>query len=254
MLHQPHGWDQVSSTLTAGVCIPTILTNRQVSAEDTPGEGNSGPHSAGLVLPDMVSLAVRDVDTLPSPFTESHDSSTRPIQQGPPSSSQGTTTASRLESIQHAHTLSGVSERASAIISAGWRKGTNSAYQLGWLKGAGWCDKRCPDPLSCDVQHFLDLLTELFDDGLQHRTINMIHSAVSVTRERVEGMPIGQHPLVSRLMKGVDNLRPPTPRYTYTWDVERVIQCMAAMGESTKLPWKKLSQKLAFLMPLVTAS
>jgi len=134
----------------AGARIPTILSDREMSAEDTPGEGNSDPHNTGLALPDMVPLAARDVDTLPSPPTEPHESSTKPIQQGPLPVSQGTTPASRLESIRGAHTLSGVSERASEIISAGWRRGTNSAYQSGWLKWAGWCGERYLDPISCD--------------------------------------------------------------------------------------------------------
>ena len=75
-----------------------------------------------------------------------------------------------------------------------------------------------------------------------------------MTHEKVEGVPIGQHPLVTRLMKGVYNLRPPKPRYTYTWDVDMVTQYIAEMGENANLTLKKLSQKLALLMALVVAS
>ena len=75
-----------------------------------------------------------------------------------------------------------------------------------------------------------------------------------MTHEKVEGVPIGQHPLVTRLMKGVYNLRPPKPRYSYTWDVDMVIQFIAGMGENTNLSMRKLSQKLALLMALVVAS
>lgn len=75
-----------------------------------------------------------------------------------------------------------------------------------------------------------------------------------MTHEKVEGVPIGQHPLVTRLMKGVYNLRPPKPRYTYTWDVDMVTQHIMVMGENTSLPLRLLSQKLAFLMALVVAS
>jgi hypothetical protein len=56
---------------------------------------------------------------------------------------------------------------------------------------------------------FLEFLTELFDSGLQHRTINVVCSAVSMTHEKVERVPIGKHPPVTRLMKGVYNLGPP---------------------------------------------
>ena len=37
-------------------------------------------------------------------------------------------------------------------------------------------------------------------------------------------------------MKGVYNLRPHKPRYTYTWDVDIVTQYIVGMGENTSLP------------------
>lgn len=75
-----------------------------------------------------------------------------------------------------------------------------------------------------------------------------------MTHVEVEGVPIGQHPLVTRLMKGVYNLRPPKPRYTYTWDVDIVVSYVEKLGENANLPLRKLSQKLALLMALVVAS
>ena len=33
---------------------------------------------------------------------------------------------------------------------------------------------------------------------------------------------LGSHPLIARLLKGVYVLRPPTPRYSSTWDVSKV--------------------------------
>ena len=65
---------------------------------------------------------------------------------------------------------------------------------------------------------------------------------------------MGQHPLVSRLLKGVYNLRPPQPRYTATWDVDIVVRFFQALGDNGILPLKILSQKLALLMALVDAS
>ena len=43
---------------------------------------------------------------------------------------------------------------------------------------------------------------KLFPLHVRSRTINVIRSAVSMTYKHVEGTPIGQHPLVSRLLKG----------------------------------------------------
>ena len=73
--------------------------------------------------------------------------------------------------------------------------------------------------LSCGIQPFLEFITSLFKEGLEYHTINLIRSAVSSTRESIEGTPIGQHPLVKQLFKEVYNSRPLQPRYTSTWDV-----------------------------------
>ena len=117
-----------------------------------------------------------------------------------------------------------------------------------------WCAKRQIDPFSGDVQHLLEFLAGLYDQGLQHRSINSIRSAVSMTRKQVDGSPIGQHPLVNRLLKGVYNQRPPQPRYSATWDVDVVTKHLVAMGSNESLPLKQISQKLAVLMALVKAS
>ena len=68
----------------------------------------------------------------------------------------------------------------------------------------------------------LDFLGSLFSEGLQYRSINTIRSAVSVTHPHISGSPIGQHALVTRLMKGIYNSRPLAPRYTSSWDMGQV--------------------------------
>ena len=84
--------------------------------------------------------------------------------------------------------------------------------------------------------------------------MNTIRSAISVTHDRVEGFPLGQHPLVSRLMKGIYNARLPKPKYTSTWDVNQVLVHLKQLGPNDSLSLKQLSAKLAMLMALVEAS
>ena len=58
---------------------------------------------------------------------------------------------------------------------------------------------------------------------MQYQSINTIRSAVSMTHEQVEGVPVGKHPLVSQLLKGIYNSRPLQPRYSTTWEVDIVV-------------------------------
>ena len=70
----------------------------------------------------------------------------------------------------------------------------------------------------------------------------------------MNGIQIGQYPLVTRLLKGVYNRRPSQPRYSATWDVDVVTKNMAAMDSNESLTLKQLSKKLVVLMALVEAS
>ena len=82
----------------------------------------------------------------------------------------------------------------------------------------------------------------------------MIQSAISVTHNHIEGIPMGQHPLVLRLLKAVYNSCPPQPRYSVTWDVDVVIRYFQSLGENDNLTLKQLNQKLVLLMAVVEAS
>ena len=61
---------------------------------------------------------------------------------------------------------------------------------------------------------------------------------------------MGQHPLVTQLLKGMFNNRPPRPRYSHTWDVASVTKYLASLGNKRLLSLKKLSFKLAMLFCL----
>ena len=79
-------------------------------------------------------------------------------------------------------------------------------------------------------------------------------SAISSVHDKVDGYDVGQHPLVSRLLKGAFHQRPPQPRYTQTWDVRVVTNYIRSMGANNSLSLQNLSHKLAMLMALTRPS
>ena len=97
----------------------------------------------------------------------------------------------------------------------------------------------------------LDFLTHLFENGRSYSTINTARSALS-TVLFVDGKPVGTHPLVIRLFKGIYNQRPTVPRYSETWDVNIVFKVLRQMSPVKDLSLKDLTLKLVMLMSLVT--
>lgn len=66
----------------------------------------------------------------------------------------------------------------------------------------------------------------------------------------IEGVSIGQHPLVSRLLKGVFHSRPPIPKYSKIWDVSRMLMHLSSMKVDRDTPLKLLTLKTVILLAL----
>ena len=100
----------------------------------------------------------------------------------------------------------------------------------------------------------LDFLANQFDKGKKYRTLNSYRSAISMTHLPVDGIVVGKHPLVTRFMKGVFNMRPPEPKYGHIWDVGCVLDYLESLGGNCDLSLKQLSAKLVVLLALANAS
>ena len=60
------------------------------------------------------------------------------------------------------------------------------------------------------------------------------------------GACAGKHPLVSRLMKGIFQEKPPRPKYTEIWEVSIVLSYLQSPVD--KLPLKELTMKLVLIL------
>ena len=61
-------------------------------------------------------------------------------------------------------------------------------------------------------------------------------------------------PVVSRFMKGIFHMKPPTPRLSSTWDIKRLLKFLATLDPSAGLTLEMLSFKLAVLLALTSSA
>ena len=99
-----------------------------------------------------------------------------------------------------------------------------------------------------------NFLADLHEEGYQSSSLNVFRSAISSVHDKVDGVEVGKHPTITRLLKGAFHERPPLPRYTSTWDVNRVLQYLKSLGPSSDLTLKKLTHKLVMLLALTRPS
>ena len=122
------------------------------------------------------------------------------------------------------------------------------------LECVNWCNEQDSDPISCPIGEVIKFLTHLYEQGYQYRSINTYRSAISSMHEKVDGYEVGQHPMVSRLLKGIFHERPPQPRYSETWDKSKVTLYIESRGENDTISLTDLTHKAMMLLALIRPS
>ena len=200
-----------------GICQPTLEHDRSGSISGT--NTASSCRAGGTCLEDTAMV----------PTPENVDCSTTPDQSQSGDAEQRSTafhsSASRMEYLRESYRDKELSVEATSLMLKSWRTKTNRSYDSLFGKWHSWCRSRDSDPFSSPVSEVVNFLAYLYREGYQYRSLNSYRSAISSVHERIDGYSVGQHPLVTRLMKGVFNDRPPLPRYTSTWNVQCVGTC-----------------------------
>ena len=110
-----------------------------------------------------------------------------------------------------------------ALLENSWRPSTRRQYQAVWKKWSKFCQNESMDPTSICVESMLGYLQYLFDKGFAWRSIGVHRSALSSIQEAHKPVPVGQHPLVCRFVRGVLSRRLPSVRVVPIWDIGRVL-------------------------------
>ena len=205
---------------------------------------------ASMGIPDLVPLSSGNVHR-PTLTTETLvGSSKEPQGRVPPSNQEWHDEAGSLASVRKRMFTKKISDTATNLIARAKSRGTRSNYDSAWRKFTGWCSGREINPFSCPLGDVLDYLGHMFEKQYKYRTINNHRSAISAYHRPIDGMKVGSHPYVTDLMKGVNNERPPLPKYRFIWDVELVLGKMKELPGNQDLPLDLLSHKLVTLLGL----
>jgi hypothetical protein len=97
----------------------------------------------------------------------------------------------------------------------------------------------------------LHFLTSLFHNGLGYSGINTAKSALSTVIINKHGNKFGDDPLVQRYMKGIFHLKPAFPKYTKTWDVNKVFIYMESLN-LYEITLKELTLKLVTMLTILS--
>lgn len=236
------------------LCISTHSTNSQSFESNETVQILSGHSDCTNVAPKTLVSSVTSVTNC--------QTSTPTSNQVPPNSVSGESSASKprdaavdcMASIDRQFETKGFSAETRKLLAASWRAGTKKDYSGKFKKFRSWCAEREIDPYSIPLTQVAEFLTCLFNQGLKYRTIAGYRSMLSSLVAPVDGKPVGQHPYIIRLLKGVFNSRPPTSRLLPEWDLPLVLQVLkeCPFEPLAKAPLKFVTWKTVFLVAITT--
>ena len=88
--------------------------------------------------------------------------------------------------------------------------------------------------------------------GLTYSSLNTARCALSTVILLPNGNTFGNHPLVTRLMKGVFESRPTLPRYNSIWNLSTVLDFIKTLGPNEELSLKNVTLKCVTLVALLS--
>jgi integrase len=146
-----------------------------------------------------------------------------------------------------------LSEESLKLLNASCADSTWKQYNYVIQSYVKFCEPLNQSPWNPSLDVIIKFLTYLFSEGKSYVTINTARSALSTSLGSVDGLKIGSHPIITRLLKGVSRLRPPRCKYDNTWDPKLVLDLLSSWAVNEELDLSKLSLKVTALLALCSA-
>ena len=235
------------------LCFSSFQFVRSTSSEDSTGSGRC--LTGGSFLGDTELLHNYFGDVNPRSFYHlSRPEHSEITFNGEKTSSTEQTTSNAVTYIRKSYESKQLSEKSIDIIMASWRQSTMKQYSTYINRWISFCDERKIDTFQTPIEFVIEFLTELYESGLSYESLNSARSSLSNLCNKQDGYTVGSHPLVTRFMTGVFNLRPSQPKYLQTWDVNVVLHYLKTLSPVEDLSLKLLTYKLVMLVALTQAS
>ena len=235
--------------LPDGVCVSSSSSPASRPQQDSGVDGGVHPYHPPLENAEVVSTTPRNghSGSTPPPASSRLGSGSN---NGFSASQARSASSSRLEDFRRLH-ASSISDESFNLVAGSWRKSSSDRYDAAWRSFKDFLSSRGVSLDQVDLKAISDYLSHLFAKRLAYRTICLHRSVISMTLPHIDGVAIGEHPLICRLIKGIFNKRPPTRRAFDAWDVSKVFKVFSSWPAPLSL--KQTQRKAAFLVAMATA-
>ena len=221
--------------------------------QDSSNQGlQNHPDSASLAASTMVCSSFRLLDrgTSPpacenGPAVDSRASSDRPVED------HNTPQAHSLDAFSRSYIQAGLSRQSATIAAQARRCSTRRTYTSRFNRFSTWCKSKACNPYTASVALVADFLTSVYVGGAQPRTIQGYRAAIGAIHHGLpDGHTIATSPIITQLIKGMFNQRPPVRQLLPNWDLPLVLRFVASFTHSNldELNLLTLTKLTAFLL------
>ena len=207
------------------ICISTDSVDSKNSESHETFSLQNHSYCTKLAKAALVPSAVRNAGSLSNQSSSSGRSSDSK-QEEDCSSKSSKSELNCMASIDRKFSSEGFSNDARKLLSASWRSGTQRDYNGKFRRFSHWCSEQEIDPFTATLKDCAHFLTHLFNSGLKYKTITGYRSMLSSVLAPIGRTPVGQHPVIIRLFRGVFNKRPPLKELIPEWDLPLVLGCL----------------------------
>ena len=142
------------------LCLPSVCSDREVSSQGK--STGTGVDCTSLANTTLVSTDDINADSAANTPPKQTNAPVESQERDTPSHPSGLTETGCLGCVRSSLQSQGVSDRASKLILASWRRNTESAYSANWGRWACWCQRNGYNPLSATIGAILDFLAHEF--------------------------------------------------------------------------------------------
>lgn len=126
---------------------------------------------------------------------------------------------------------------------------TIKQYDTVFNRWWNYCTGKGIDPFKYNLAEILSFLQSLLHNNLSYSSVNTHKSALSL----IIDFPENEKHIVKRFLKGIYNLKPPKPKYSFTWDPAPVLKYLEGQHPLKDLSLVSLTYKLVMLIALTSA-
>jgi hypothetical protein len=152
----------------------------------------------------------------------------------------------RLQNFRVRYQNKGFSEKSINLLLSTMETSSTKTVSSNLRVWLSWCRTNTVDPIVCNLNHICEFFADMLKEGKSYNTISGYRLAISEVHDHVEGVPIRQHPDISKAILAIFKENPPNFLLNDLMDISPFLSYITSLGDNSLMTIHDLTIKTAF--------